>query len=120
MPKMKENTLRERRRRKRVPLRCALSLHGEERRVSGYTLDVSSKGFYCVLNEAFDTGDTVECILDLDFHLGYPTPVGPSITVLCEAVVTRTEETTEGYGTAFEIMQYRIVQTTKCCNNHVN
>ncbi|MCP5117313.1 MAG: PilZ domain-containing protein, partial [bacterium] len=61
----------ERRRRKRVPLRCALSLRSDGRRVAGYTVDISSKGFYCVIDEAFSPGDSVECILNLRFPSGW-------------------------------------------------
>ncbi len=63
-----------------------------------------------MLDEAFSPGDTVECTLNLRSSSGWSDRAGPTVTMICEAVVARTEETAEGYGTACDIIHYRILQ----------
>ena len=81
---------------------------------------MSSKGFYCILETAFKPGDIVECVLNLDFPLECSNKIGLGVDVLCEAVISRTEETAEGYGTACDIRHYRILQPAEVRNLRVN
>lgn len=98
----------DRRKRARVPLRCPLRLsrRGLPALVSGETIDVSSAGFYCMVQEAFSPGENLECFLTLPAgNFGYSTS---NVTLQCDVEVTRVEPQGAGFGVACRIDHYRL------------
>ncbi len=57
----------ERRGRQRLPLRCSLLLYrrGMDQPIRGETLNISSEGFYLLVDALFSPGETLSCTLNV-------------------------------------------------------
>ena len=57
----------ERRGRQRLPLRCSLLLYrrGMDQPIHGETLNISSEGFYLLVDALFSPGETLSCTLNV-------------------------------------------------------
>ena len=99
----------ERRTRTRVLLHCPLRLYrrGFSQPIEGETLDLSSAGFYCVVRERFEQGDSLDCILTVPAE-NFSLDTG-NVNLHCEVVVTRVHETSGGYGIACRIDHYSLI-----------
>jgi hypothetical protein len=100
----------ERRSRKRYPLRLPLSVRPSGLSAAGEILtecrDVSSHGVYFFLDEALNSGSSVELTLTLPSEITQGEPV----RVRCEASVQRAEPVGEGrVGIAAKIERYRFL-----------
>jgi hypothetical protein len=82
----------ERRKRKRLPLRCRVRLYREEggAPVETQTLNLSSAGFYCHVTTPFAPGENLRC------HLSLP----QDTELTCDVNVVRVEVLAEGFGVA--------------------
>ena len=78
--------------------------------VSGYTQNVSSKGFFCVCNEPFGPGERLFAQLSLP-SLDRTTATG--LRIHCEIEVVHTRLNAEsGYGLGCEIRRFALKQAT--------
>ena len=99
----------ERRRNKRFPLRCTVQFEGDHP-MAGTTVDISSHGFYCLVGKPLSPGDERRCLVDL--MSGHSDPSQPRVSLNCDVVVLRHEERAEGSGIACWIRNYTVVKTT--------
>ena len=101
----------ERRKKLRFPLRCPLTLHkqGELPDVSGVTVNISSLGFYGIVDHRFQPGENLRCTVRLPADT--PALTVTKIKLLCEVVVLRVEEQPNGqFGLACQINNYNFVR----------
>jgi hypothetical protein len=101
----------ERRIRPRAPLRWVVhvSRAGGLRPVSGKTSNVSSQGFYCLVQEPLECGQRVECTLVIPIpKSGEPDAV---VWLKCQARLLRVEAVAgdNPFGIAFLIEEYCVV-----------
>jgi hypothetical protein len=77
--------------------------------VSSKTRNVSSQGFYCLVQEPFESGERVECTVVIPIpESGKPDDV---LWLKCQARVLRVDATVANtaFGIAFLIEEYRVV-----------
>src|SRR5215467_3756724 len=101
----------ERRTRQRAALQWVVhvSRAGGKHLVASRTRDVSSQGFYCLVQEPFESGERVECTVVI--------PIPKSVKsddvlwLKCQARVLRVEALASetAYGVAFQIEEYSVV-----------
>jgi hypothetical protein len=107
-----ETDLPERRKRARLQLRWSVCFFLEDRRepIQATTLNVSSDGFYCLANVAFDPGQVLGCLLLVPAN----DPDGPErkVALDCRVRVVRVNdrEIDRMYGIACKIEDYRFIQ----------
>jgi len=99
----------ERRRKLRFPLRCQVKLQKMEPQRDlqsrGETVDVSSLGFYSVVDQLFRPGEHLDCELRLPVEAARPASDNPKLK--CKVVVLRSDERHDGsYGLACMITSY--------------
>jgi hypothetical protein len=101
----------ERRRRARVQVHWPLSFiqHAAAEIVETVTHDLSSDGFYCLVNTAFVPGEIRECTLGVPMH--HPNSGDRVRPVLCRVRVIRVEALGEDgtYGVGCRIEDYRFM-----------
>jgi hypothetical protein len=81
--------------------------------VSGKTSNVSSQGFYCLVQEPFESGERVECTLVIPIpKSGKPDAV---IWLKCQARLLRVESVAgdKAFGIAFLIEEYCLVHLNR-------
>ena len=98
----------------RIPLQWPLYVNqiGIPRPLRTRTRNLSSHGFYCVLQEPLTAGDHIECDLLIPTHMSRS---GEDVLFLrCQARVVRVEQMDagEGYGLACRIEDYCLVHRT--------
>jgi PilZ domain-containing protein len=99
----------ERRHRSRVLLRCPLRLYrkGSSQPFEGETQNLSSAGFYCLVQQSVDLGDRLECVLTVpgeSFNQGKG-----DVNLLCQVEVIRIEDQPAGLGVACRIHHYSLI-----------
>ncbi|MBK5291001.1 MAG: PilZ domain-containing protein [Acidobacteriia bacterium] len=98
---------RDRRDRVRVPLKCEVHLlqNGGAATIRAETRDVSSAGFYCLVNQPLKKGEILDC------HLIVPT-ADPrktrTVTLRCTIEVLRVEACPPDFGVACQIQGYSV------------
>jgi hypothetical protein len=101
----------ERRRSLRLPLQwCAyVSRAGATHPLRGKTKNLSSHGFYCVLNECLTLGERISCDLVVPTHISRN--FDDVLLIRCQAWVLRAEPAGvgEGYGLACRIEDYCLI-----------
>lgn len=104
----------ERRTKRRFPLRCPMSLNkidprNRSVRATGETINVSSLGFYGVVDKLFEPGEHLDCELKLPAE-SPEVMTGPKLK--CNAVVLRVDERMDGqFGVACMITNYSFSAT---------
>src|SRR6266478_5165554 len=98
----------ERRERKRVLLHCPVRLYRRERGqcIEGETLDLSSAGFYCVVQGRFEPGENLDCILSIPAE-NFSAESG-NIILHSEVAVVRVQVMSAGFGVACRIDHYSL------------
>jgi hypothetical protein len=100
--------MHERRRRKRFPLNCTVEFEREGQTFTSGTVNISSQGFYCVVDQPVRAGEELRCLVDLmEGHDGLSLP---GVSLNCNIVVLRTEESESGRGIACWIQNYTVVR----------
>ncbi len=100
--------MQERRRRRRFPLNCTVEFARDGQTFTSGTLDISSQGFYCVVDQAVRPGDELRCLVNLmESHTGLALP---GVTLNCDVVVLRSDERDDGLGIACWIQNYTVVR----------
>ena len=103
----------ERRRRVRAQVHWPLcfSRPGTAEMVRTITQDLSSHGFYCIVNAGFVPGEMRECTLVVPTH--HPNGGRPALPVLCKVRVIRVEVLGESglWGVGCQIEDYRFGST---------
>jgi len=100
--------MQERRRRKRFPLNCTVEFERDGQTFASETLDISSQGFYCVVDQPVRAGEELRCLVDLmEGHDGLSLP---GVSLNCNIVVLRTEDCGNGRGIACWIQNYTVVR----------
>ena len=98
----------EQRKTRRLTLRLPVLLDRRDGTVpvSGYTQNVSSKGFFCVCNEPFGPGDRLHALLSLpSLDRSEATP----LRIHCEVEVVHTRLNAEsGYGLGCQIRRFAL------------
>jgi len=102
--------MNERRRRKRFPLQCSLEFESDREAFTSATVNISSQGFYCVVDRPVRSGAELRCLVDL-MH-GHSTLSFPGVSLNCEVVVVRSDELENGYGLACRIKNYSVVRSS--------
>ena len=101
----------ERRSRPRAALQWVVhvSRAGSKHPVASKTRNVSSQGFYCLLQEPFESGERVDCTMVIPI----PKSAKPDdvLWLKCQARVLRVESGAAGtaFGIAFQIEEYCVV-----------
>ena len=101
----------ERRTRQRAALQWVVhvSRAGGKHQVASRTRDVSSQGFYCLVQEPFESGERVECTVVIPI----PKSSKPDdvLWLKCQARVLRVEAVaaSAAYGIAVQIDEYSVV-----------
>ena len=103
------SNVNERRRKLRFPLRCQVKLRKPDLQRDqpslGETVDVSSLGFYSVVDHLFRPGEHLDCELRLPVETARPASDNPKLK--CKVVVLRSDERHDGsYGLACMITSY--------------
>ena len=86
-----------------------LSQAGGKHPIATRTRDVSSQGFYCLVQEPFESGERVECTVVIPIpKSGRPDDV---LWLKCQARVLRVEAAAAdtAFGVAFQIEEYCVV-----------
>lgn len=100
----------ERRSRPRAALHWVVhvSRAGDQHPVASRTRNVSSQGFYCLVEEPFESGERVECTVVVPIpKSGRP---DDALWLKCQARVLRVEAAADtAYGIAFHIEEYCVV-----------
>src|SRR5262245_60423929 len=98
----------DRRHRARVPLRCEVHLFRKQgaATIRAQTRNVSSAGFYCVMDEALRKGEILDC--DFIVPLASPRRKTRTVTLRCTVEVLRVEACPPGFGAACEIKSYSV------------
>ena len=102
----------DRRTRPRAPLQWVVHVlrAGSKHPVASRTRNVSSQGFYCLVQEPFDWGERVECTVIVPV----PKSAKPddALWLKCQARVLRVESVVAGtaFGIAFQIEEYCVVR----------
>jgi hypothetical protein len=99
----------ERRARTRVLLHCPLRLYrrGRAQPFLGETIDLSSAGFYCVVDQPFTAGENLDCFLTVPAE-NFSLDTG-NVNLHCEVVVTRADSRAEDFGIACRIEHYSLI-----------
>jgi hypothetical protein len=101
----------ERRRRSRAALQWVVhvSRGGGQHVIASRTRNVSSEGFYCLVQEPFESGERVECTVCIPVPKS--TRSDDVLWLKCQARVLRVEAVMAetAYGVAFKIEEYSIV-----------
>jgi hypothetical protein len=81
---------------------------GDARRIETKTVNVSTGGFYCFVQEPVAVGECIRCIMMIDaFNPEHPNHV---MSLECHAVVLRVEQVAGSkYGIAFRMLDYRVM-----------
>jgi hypothetical protein len=103
--------MHERRRRRRFPLRCALEFEKEGQTFSSSTLNISSQGFYCVVDQALAPGEKLHCRVDV--MPGHTSLSLPGMSLNCHVVVIRSEPHGGGQGVACWIENYSVARRSQ-------
>ena len=90
--------MHERRRRRRFALRCTVEVEREGHAFTSGTLNISSQGFYCIVDEPVRSGEELRCLVDL--MEGHTSLSLPGVSLYCDVVVLRREEPGAGRGLA--------------------
>ena len=108
MERQSRDPMIERRRRRRFPLQCDVEFVREGQTFHSATVDISSQGFYCVVDPAVEAGEELRCQVDLmQGHNGLSLP---GVSLNCEVVVLRSDEREDGHGIACWIRNYTVVR----------
>jgi hypothetical protein len=100
--------MHERRRRRRFPLNCTVEFERDGQTFTSGTLNISSQGFYCVVDQPVRAGEELRCLVDLmEGHAGLSLP---GVSLNCDVVVLRSEEREDGRGIACWIQNYTVVR----------
>ena len=99
----------DRRHRSRVLLRCPLRLYrvGSSQPVEGETQNLSSAGFYCLVQGSVDLGARLECVLTVpgeSFNQDRS-----DVKLKCQVQVVRVEDQQAGLGVACRIDHYSLI-----------
>jgi PilZ domain len=99
----------ERRGRPRLPLRCSLRLYreGTDHPIHGETLNISSEGFYLVMDARFAPGDTLTCMLDVPSEA---THYADAMKLRYEVKVLRVDSVGRKFGVAFQVLNFNLIQ----------
>src|SRR5882724_12280067 len=97
---------KDRRQHVRVPLNCKVQLrrHGRLAPIRAETRDVSTGGFYCLVNEPVTSSEILTCDLILPESRSRKRPM--KITLHCMVEILRVEEQPPNYGVACQIQDY--------------
>lgn len=106
-----ERDQHERRRNRRAPLNWLVYIKCESstERLLTRTRDISSDGFYCLLNQPVRPGEHIECDIVVPTHgTRHPNDV---VYLRCKARAVRVEEIDGGleFGVACRIEEYRVL-----------
>ncbi len=99
----------DRRQRERVNLRCQVQILGDGgSAIHATTLNLSSRGFYCVADRSFTPGEQLQCLIGFS-------PFGPAAepvlaSLVCVAEVVRAEQRPDGFGIACRIERYKLMR----------
>src|SRR5262245_1460230 len=109
----------ERRSRPRAALEWAVHLlrASDEHPIAAKTRNVSSDGFYCLLQHPLESGEQVECTVVIPIpKSGSPDDV---LWLKCQTRVLRVESapTERNFGVAFRIEEYRVVRANPAQHN---
>ncbi len=98
----------ERRRRPRLPLRCSLRLYraGTDQAIHGETLNISSEGFYLVIDALFTPGDTLTCMLDVPSE---ETQRRDAKKLKYDVKVVRVDSVGRKFGVAFQVLNFSLI-----------
>jgi hypothetical protein len=111
--------VRERRRRSRVRVHWPICFirPGTTEIVETVTHDLSSDGFYCLVNTAFLPGEIMECTLGVPMH--HPHSGDRARPVRCRVRVIRVEALGEDgfYGVGCQIEDYRFISSGNSDNS---
>jgi hypothetical protein len=103
----------ERRESPRLPLLWSVYIarSGAPHSLRSQTTNLSSRGFYCVLNERLTPGEHLECDLVVPTHISRSHD--DVLFLRCQTQVVRVEklEAIEEYGLACRIEDYRLIHT---------
>jgi hypothetical protein len=104
----------ERRGRSRFPLQCRVEFEREGRRFTSATLNISSQGFYCLVDQPVQPGEELRCRVDL--MQGQTSLELPGVSLNCEVVVLRSDWRPDGHGIACWIKNYTVARSAS--NGH--
>src|SRR6266702_3766524 len=96
----------ERRTRARVLLTCPLQLYrsSNPQAFTGVTRDLSSAGFYCLVQEPMTPGDQLDCILTVP-ATNFSSDSG-DVNLHCQVEVIRVDKRSAVFGVACRIHKY--------------
>jgi hypothetical protein len=105
------DSIRDRRKRDRVELRCPVQILNSGELVKGETVNLSSEGVYWHCGVSFLPGETLQCSI----LISPPGLRGPTTNVFlrCDVKVVRVEETAGGFGTGCRIEHFLIQPGTE-------
>jgi hypothetical protein len=102
--------MHERRRRRRFPLQCTVEFDRDGQTFLSGTLNISSQGFYCIVDKPVKPGEELHCLVDLmEGHAGLSLP---GVSLNCDVLVLRSEDRGEGHGIACWIKKYTVVRAS--------
>jgi hypothetical protein len=117
LPQSGGNDITDRRSKRRFPLRCPVFIQKKDpinppTQATGETLNVSSLGFYGVVDQSFQPGEHLDCELKLPVENSRLVLARPKLR--CNAVVLRVEERGDGrFGLACMITNYSFAASTE-------
>jgi hypothetical protein len=79
------------------------------------TENISSQGFYCVVDQAVRPGEELRCRVDL--MQGHASLALSGVSLSCEVVVLRSERHPEGHGIACWIKNYSVARAASDGNH---
>jgi hypothetical protein len=107
------DAIQERRKRKRIALHWPVYLYREEGdpSIESTTENLTSNGFYCVSNQAFQLGEQLKCVIAIPpGAFGYSeTP----IRLQCRVKVMRVENQSETFGLGCYIEDYELLMNSR-------
>ena len=92
-----------------MPLRCSLRLYrqGTDHPIHGETVNISSEGFYLVIDAPFTPGDTLTCMLDVPSEA---THESDAMKLRYEVKVLRVDSIGHRFGVAFQVLNFTMIQ----------
>ncbi len=108
----RQGPLTERRRRTRLPLQLPVYLcrRSETHPMESRTVNLSSEGFYCIVQEPLTPGEHIDC--DILFPSHNKEKKDTFLCLRCQALVVRVETISRSarFGLACRIEHYRVIQ----------
>ena len=98
----------ERRHRRRFPLQCWVEFDRKGHAFASATVNISSQGFYCVVDHPVSPGEELRCMVNLMQQ--HASLAAPGVSLNCDVLVLRTEERADGHGIACRIKNYTVLR----------